>query len=284
MKLTDTITGIQHLGIPVKNMDEAVAFYCSLPGFELVHRKVSLDSAGGAIEAAFVQLGDLVLELFKSVGNEKAAVQRTEGVYDHYAIDAPDFDDCVQMGEEHGLKLHASTADGAVWYKTVGNKGVYGINFCGAAGEVMEFCHNCETDYRTKSGLQGWSHLALKVRSLEESVRFYEGLGFQKCADGYLDTPDGRLIIGFVQLHNFQLELIQKLPGQENNNTEQGHIDHMALDVCDVTEAFRACRQEGYTILHPVIRELSFFEHGIRYFMIEGPDGELIEFNQIIRY
>lgn len=282
MKLADTITGVQHLGIPAADINKAVAFYCDKLGFELIHRKLSVDSAGGAIEAAFVKLGDLIVELFKTIGNEKEILGRGDGIIDHYAIDAPDFDNCAQMGVQRGLKLHASTADGAVWYKTVGNKGVKGINFCGPNNEVIEFCHNYETNYGNKTGLQGWSHLAIKVRDLAKSVAFYESLGFVKCADGYLDTTDGRLIIGFVELNGFQIEIIQVAPGMipELEKRGPGHIDHIALDITDIQEAFGACKQEGYKLVTPVIKELSFFEHGIKYFLVEGPDGEVIEFNQ----
>lgn len=286
MGLSATITGVQHLGVPAADISKAVAFYCEKLGFQLIHRKVSVDSSGGAIEAAFVQLGDLIVELFKTVGNEKDILSRCDGVIDHYAIDAPDFDKCMQMGLRNGLAIHKSTPDGAVWYKTVGNKGVQGINFCGPNQEVIEFCHNYEIDYKNKTGLQGWSHLAIKVRDLEKSVAFYESLGFRKCADGYLDTPDGRLIIGFVELNGFQIEIIQVTSSlvSELEQKGPGHIDHIALDVTDVKEAFVSCKKEGYKLLTPVVKELSFFEHGIKYILIEGPDGEILEFNQKVTY
>lgn len=286
MKLADTITGVQHLGIPAADIDESVAFYCDRLGFTLIHRKLSVDTLGNAIEAAFVQLGNLVLELFRPAGSEDEIRNRTDGILDHYAIDAPDFENCMNRAMQKGLKLHLSTQDGAVWYRTVGRKGVKGVNFCGPDNEVIELCYNFESDYGDKTGLQGWSHLAIKVRNLAASIAFYEGLGFDKCADGYLDTPDGRLIIGFVKLGDFQMELIQVAPAMlaELGQRGAGHIDHVALDVKNIQEAFFACRHENYRLLTPTVKELSFFEHGIKYFLIEGPDGEIIELNQKITY
>ena len=89
-----------------------------------------------------------------------------------------------------------------------------------------------------------------------------------------------------VRLHDFQIELIQEVPSKipELDNRKAGHIDHFALDVRDIKEAFCACRKEGYSFLTPVIKELSFFEHGIKYFLVEGPDGEVVEFNQKVQF
>lgn len=263
-------------------MNQAVAFYCDRLGFELIHRKTVLDGVGSALEAAFVQCGNLVLELFQPVGSGKEIAKRGPGIIDHYAIDAPDFQECVRMAADKGLVLHESTPDGEVWYETVGNKGVRGINYCGPNKEVIEFCHNYEWNYTGKVGLNGWSHLALKVRDLKRSVSFYEKLGFVKCADGYLDTPQGRLQIAFVDLHGFQLEIIQvtesMLPELEKRGP--GNIDHFALDVSDIQDAFGACKQEGLRISDCVVKELSLFDSGIKYFLVEGLDGEMIELNQ----
>ncbi len=282
MEVSQWINGISHLGIPVTNIDKAVAFYVNKLGFRLIHRKTVMDTLGTALEAAFVQLGDLLIELYKPTGSEVQTAGRSGGTIDHYAIDAPDFETCADMGFARGLMLHNSTKDGSVFYQHIGPKGVQGVNFTGPNREVIEFCHDCAKDYGRKMGLQGWSHLALKVKDLNRSLEFYEKLGFHKCADGYLDTPEGRLVIGFVQLKGFQLEIIQVCPSQRNglDKREAGPIDHFALDVRDVRQAFYACRQSGFSMATTVVKELSLFEHGIKYFIIEGPDGERIEFNQ----
>lgn len=282
MEMAQLVNGIQHLGIPATDIDKAVNFYVNKLGFELVHRKTVMDTFGCALEAAFVQLGDMVIELYKPAGSEKEIAGRKDGVLDHFAIDAPDFEACARMGFSRGLSLHESTKDGSVFYEHVGPKGVHGVNFVGANGEVVEFCHDFSKNYGVKTGLQGWSHLAIKVRDLECSVKFYEKLGFTKCADGYLDTPTGRLIIGFVENHGFQMEIIQVTEAMraELDGRRAGHIDHFALDVKDISEAYYACKQAGCKLVTPMIKELSLFEHGIKYFIIEGPDGEFIEMNQ----
>ena len=178
--------------------------------------------------------------------------------------------------------MDSSTPDGIVYYEHLGAKGVKGINFSGPEKEVIEFCQDCARNYGGLKGLNGWSHLAVKVANLEQSVCFYEILGFRKISEGYVDTPDGRLYIAFVDMKGFCLELIQVQPREWERikRVKTGRIDHVAFDVTDAREAFYACKKQGLTMLDCVVKELDFFERGIRYFMIEGPNGEHIEFNQ----
>ena len=180
--------------------------------------------------------------------------------------------------------MHESTPNGCVKYEHVGKNGVRGINFAGPNNEIIELCHDYSVDYKDKKGLQGWSHLAIKIRNLNKSVEFYESLGFKKTSEGYLDTPEGRLIIGFVELNGFVIELIQMCGAglRELEERSAGHIDHFALDVKKIQDLFFEMRQTGYCMQQMMVKELSLFQHGIKYFMVKGPDGELIEFNEIM--
>lgn len=274
------IKGVAHLGIAVKDMNAAVGFYEKKLGFRLIHRSIAVDIPNGALEAAFLQLGDLQVELCKPVGIGNQSRVRSGGVLDHFAMDAPDFEACESMAMEKGLKLHDSTKDGSVLYDTIGPAGVKGVNFAGPSGEVVEFCHDFSKSYGNKKGLAGWSHLALKVEDLSRSMQFYEKLGFTKCADGYLDTPKGRLTIGFMECRGFQMEIIQvgSMASEELRKQNPGAIDHVAFAVSGVEEAFLWCRRAGFCMETQVIKELSLFEHGVRFFMVTGPDGERIEF------
>lgn len=278
MKLKEYIVGVDHLGIPAVDVDKAVQFYEECLGFGQTYRRIVMDTQGLALEAAFMKLGNLVVELFKPVGAEAEIAVRREGVLDHYAIEAPDLERCVKQAYEKKLFLHASTPNGIVDYEHVGPKGVRGANFIGPNGEVIELCQDCSVSYGYKMGLQGWSHLALKVSSLERSIEFYEKLGFEQYADGYLDTPQGRLMIGFVRLNDFSIEIIQ-LPSAviKPEASQYGHIDHIAFRVKDAEAALYECRSCGIRLLTPMIKELALFERGIKYFMAEGPDGECME-------
>jgi catechol 2,3-dioxygenase-like lactoylglutathione lyase family enzyme len=69
---------------------------------------------------------------------------------------------------------------------------------------------------------------------------------------------------------------------QEIKNRTDGHIDHVAFDVDDIEKTFELIRNEGLTIIENEPVFLDFWAKGCRYFNILGPDGERIEFNQIL--
>lgn len=282
MAIRNNIIGVQHVGIPTADIRKSIRFYTEILGFILIEHKIVIDSVNGAIEAAFLKQNDFVVELFQPKGTIRDIINRKDGIIDHFALDAPDFTDCAKAAVNKGAVLHPSTPDGCVKYEHVGKSGVRGINFTGPNNEIIELCHDYSVDYKAKKGLQGWSHLAIKIRNLHKSVKFYESLGFQKTSEGYLDTPDGRLIIGFVELNGFAIELIQMCGAglRELEERSAGHIDHIALDVRNIQDIFLQMKQTGYRMEQMMVKELNLLQHGIKYFMIKGPDGELIEFNE----
>ncbi|MDO5540925.1 MAG: VOC family protein [Eubacteriales bacterium] len=284
MILKDNITGVQHLGIPVADLKKTIAFYKDNLGFELIHQKTVFNP--GKIDAAFLKQGDMVLECYQLSGEELEEVAgRKDGLLDHFAIAAPNLDEECEKARVKGVRLHASSLDGIKDYPTLGRNGVRGVNFVGPNKEVIELCQDNNVPQKAENGLQGWSHLAIKVLDLQESRRFYEKIGFEVSDTGYVDTPEGRMEILFMVLKGFMLELIQPVgSGMEELRTRgAGHIDHIALDVQDIEDAFAEAERCGFRSLDAAVQELPFFEHGVRFFTICGPGGEKVEFNQIVK-
>jgi hypothetical protein len=62
-----------------------------------------------------------------------------------------------------------------------------------------------------------------------------------------------------------------------------GAVDHFCLDVKNIDELFNDLRQAGYHMLSDEIQDIAFWEHGARYFFIQGPNNEKIEFCEILR-
>jgi hypothetical protein len=60
-----------------------------------------------------------------------------------------------------------------------------------------------------------------------------------------------------------------------------GAIDHVTIDVTDIKAVFEHAKAHGYKLIDEDIVSLDFFDNGVKYFMIEGPNRERIEFNQI---
>lgn len=95
---------------------------------------------------------------------------------------------------------------------------------------------------------------------------------------------DGQGTCVMMQLGDIILELYQ-LPEAalaEIRTRKHGHVDHVAFDVNDIDEAFAIAKQSGLNIQEEAPVFLQFWKNGCKYFNITGPDGERLEFNQIL--
>lgn len=128
-------------------------------------------------------------------------------------------------------------------------------------------------------------HVGIPVTDLKESEAFYQRLGFSNAMSAQFDHVGGKGNVAMMQLDNMIIELYQfpKTALDEIRNRANGHIDHIAFDVDDVDETFATLKQEGFTIIEPHPVFLQFWTKGCKYFNIVGPDGERLEFNQIIK-
>ena len=87
-----------------------------------------------------------------------------------------------------------------------------------------------------------------------------------------------------MQQNDIIIELYQ-LPEPdvcEIGRRKDGHVDHIAFDVSDVDQTFASLKEASFTILEDQPVFLPFWENGCKYFNILGPDGERLEFNQIL--
>lgn len=127
-------------------------------------------------------------------------------------------------------------------------------------------------------------HTGIPVTDLSRSVAFYEKLGFLPVMNSIFQYHGGTGNVTMMQQNDMVIELYQ-LPDSdlpEIVNRGNGHIDHIAFDVTDIDEVFRELTLNGFTIMEAGPVFLPFWENGCRYFNITGPDGERLEFNQIL--
>jgi len=122
----------------------------------------------------------------------------------------------------------------------------------------------------------GLQHVALFTSKYEETIRFYEKLGFEVIAPTVVVSSDTRIC--FLQFRDCQIELV----GVTSAPDCEGSWAHLCLNTNDVEEAWTWCRERGYTILDTEIQQLPLLDRGVRYFMIAGLNGEKIEFNQVL--
>ncbi len=133
--------------------------------------------------------------------------------------------------------------------------------------------------------LSSIQHVGIPVTNLGRSVLFYKSLGFTTVLESsFMHLGEmGRVVM--MKSGDIIMELYQ-LPESalsEIRERKTGHIDHIAFDVADIDAAFSELREGGFTIFEPAPVFLAFWEHGCKYFNVEGPDGERLEFNQRLK-
>lgn len=128
-------------------------------------------------------------------------------------------------------------------------------------------------------------HVGIPVSSIAISEAFYSRLGFQNVMQSTFSIEGETGTCIMMQNSDVIIELYQ-MPEKylhEIKTRNHGHIDHIAFDVDDIEKTFSLLKTSSFNILedHPV--HLPFFwNNGCKYFNILGPDGEKLEFNQIL--
>lgn len=127
-------------------------------------------------------------------------------------------------------------------------------------------------------------HVGIPVTDVGISEAFYEQLGFSKAMqspfqdDGKTGTcvmmKNGEVIIELYQLPEQKLKEIRE--------RKDGHIDHITFDVDDIDSAFTALKNGSFHVIEQEPVFLPFWENGCKYFNVLGPDGERLEFNQLL--
>ncbi len=134
-----------------------------------------------------------------------------------------------------------------------------------------------------EGNVRGLQHLGLPVTDITRSMAFYSRLGFTMTMTAEISVDDGAIQVAMMDLNGFVLELYE-LVGEDLSEVgmrRDGHIDHVALDVADIDRAFEEVRAVGLETLEasPVFLP-TFWDKGVKYFNVRGPDGEKVEFNQ----
>lgn len=101
---------IDHVGIAVRNLDNAVDFFQNTYEAELIWRKVFKDQK---IESAFIRIGEIYFELSMSTDPRgviaKFLEQNGEGIH-HISICVDDFQKATKKLQEKGMKIMGETS------------------------------------------------------------------------------------------------------------------------------------------------------------------------------
>lgn len=120
----------------------------------------------------------------------------------------------------------------------------------------------------------GIQHIGIPTKGMEASKDFYEKIGFEI---RYETVNEGARVI-FFGLKNLVLEVYES----EEAVQRIGAIEHIAIDVEDIEQVYREICGLNLNTLQDEIHQLPFWDNGVRFFTIKGPNGEKLEFSQFL--
>lgn len=125
-----------------------------------------------------------------------------------------------------------------------------------------------------KYGVVGVAHIGLPTNNIEKTIAFYKSLGFEVVMETYNEKAKEK--VAFLKLKNYCIETFEN--GQAAMT--DGAYQHVALDVENIENMYLEICKNKFEVVTDGIEELSFWEKGVKFFMIKGPNAERIEFCQ----
>lgn len=132
--LKDNFQGLQHLGIPVTNLEQSVSFYFKL-GFNHV-LTAQVTEHTGIIHVAMMKRDNVIVELYQLIGEELEALRsRSDGHIDHVAFNVNDIDEAFSELKAAGFE----TIEDSPVLLDFWDKGCKYFAIRGPSGEKLEF-------------------------------------------------------------------------------------------------------------------------------------------------
>lgn len=127
----------------------------------------------------------------------------------------------------------------------------------------------------TTSYVKGLQHIGIPTKDMEATIAFYTKIGFEIA---YETVLEGDVRVVFLELAGIVIEAYES----DEAKMEYGAIDHVAIDVTDIKSVYDEICAMGLNNLNDKINALPFWEKGVKFFIIEGPNKERVEFGQIL--
>lgn len=124
-------------------------------------------------------------------------------------------------------------------------------------------------DYAT-----GIQHVGIPTKDMDATKKFYEDLGFEAA----FETVNDEARVCFLKMHNLVMEVYES----EDAAVKIGAIEHVAIDVTDIEQVYKEICDKNMNTLQDEIHFLPFWDNGVRFFTIKGPNEEKIEFSQFL--
>ena len=122
----------------------------------------------------------------------------------------------------------------------------------------------------------GIQHIGIPTNDIEKTIEFYKNLGFE-IALRTINEEAGEKV-AFLKLKTLVIETYVIKQAKLTN----GAIDHVAINVKDIEEVYHYIEEKEINTTNDEIHFLPFWENGVRFFTIEGPNKEKVEFSQYL--
>lgn len=127
-----------------------------------------------------------------------------------------------------------------------------------------------------KEYITGLQHIGVPTNNIDETIAFYKEFGFEVAFETVNEKAGER--VAFLRLGNITIETYEN----KQAVLKAGAVDHVALNVTDIEAVYKAAEEREYSILDNGISFLPFWEKGVRFFTILGPNKEKVEFSQYL--
>ncbi len=127
-----------------------------------------------------------------------------------------------------------------------------------------------------KDNFVGVQHIGMPTNDLNATMEFYGKIGFEAALRTFNETANED--VAFLKLGNLTLEIFESRKAP----LMTGAIDHIAINVKSIDEAYKYICESNLNTTNDEIHFLPFWDNGVKYFTIEGPNKERIEFSQYL--
>ena len=125
-----------------------------------------------------------------------------------------------------------------------------------------------------KEQLNGVQHIGIPTNDIKKTIEFYQKLGFEIAY--HTVNQEANEEVAFMKSGSLVIETYENKMAK----LQAGAIDHVAIDVKNVEKVYELINQLGLNTTQDTIHFLPFWENGVKFFTIEGPNKEKVEFSQ----
>ncbi|MCR1843047.1 VOC family protein [Murimonas intestini] len=122
--------------------------------------------------------------------------------------------------------------------------------------------------------MTGIQHIGIPTNDIDATLDFYHKLGFETAFQTVNEEANEKVV--FLKLGTLVIETYEN----KSAKMESGAVDHVAVNVTDIEEVYQYINCHNMNTTQDTIHFLPFWENGVRFFTIEGPNKEKIEFSQ----